>query len=303
MKTFLLTASLLFIAVPATGHASAALTGHALIAPYEGSTIRRKDVKEFDEYSAFTGMDETGKQPTSLSLEGKVTKILYKQPKERSILELFRNYEMAVKQAGGRILFSCNQEKYECVKAYAGPTLQKLSDLHAISNTAGRYLLAQIEQDEQVAYIAIAVGQSHTDIHVIEVKKMQTGMVTLDAAALGEGIDARGYVVVEGIFFDTDKATLQPQSGNALGQMAKLLNDRPDLKVYIVGHTDSQGSFAHNQSLSERRAQAVVEELARNHGIDRARMAGHGVGPLAPQSSNTSETGRAANRRVVLVAQ
>jgi outer membrane protein OmpA-like peptidoglycan-associated protein len=70
-----------------------------------------------------------------------------------------------------------------------------------------------------------------------------------------------------------------------------------------VGHTDSQGSFAHNQTLSENRARAVVAELATNYGISRERMEGHGVGPLAPQASNRDDGGRAKNRRVVLVAR
>lgn len=279
------------------------LTDHPLISPYEGSEIRRKDVKEFDEYNAFTGMDESGKEPIGIALEGKVTRLFYTKPKERSILEVFRNYESAVKQSGAEILYTCNQEKLECVERYAGPTLQKFSNIHAISNLAGRYLLARIEEAEYTAYVAIAVGQTFTDIHVVEVKKMDTGMVTLDAAALGEGLDARGYVIVEGIYFDTDKATLQPQSSAALAEIASLLKARSDLGVYVVGHTDMQGSLAHNQTLSENRAKAVVDELANNYGIDRARMSGHGVGPLAPQASNSSDAGRAQNRRVVLVAR
>lgn len=303
MKNSVLIAFLLCLALPAFGQARAPLTDHPLISPYEGSVIRRKDVKEFDEYSAFTGMDESGKEPAGLALEGKVTKIIYTKPKDRSILEVFRNYENALAQTGAEVLYSCNQDKLECVARYAGPTLQKFSDIQSVSNLKGRYLLARIEEDEQTAYVAIAVGVGFTDIHVIEVKKMDVGMVTLNAAALGKGLDARGYVIVEGIYFDTDRATLQAQSTAALEEMAKLLNARPDLDVYVVGHTDLQGSLGHNQALSQDRAQAVVEALAANHGVGRARMEGHGVGPLAPQASNSTDSGRARNRRVVLVAR
>ena len=303
MKNSVLIAFLLCLSLPAFGQARAPLTDHPLISPYEGSVIRRNDVKEFDEYSAFTGMDESGKEPTGLALEGRVTKIIYTKPKDRSILEVFRNYENAIAQTGAEVLYSCNQEKLECAARYAGPTLQKFSDIHSVSNLAGRYLLAQIEEDEQTAYVAIAVGQNFTDIHVVEVKNMDVGMVMLDAAALGKGLDARGYVIVEGIYFDTDKATLQAQSAAALEEMAKLLDARPDLNVYVVGHTDSQGSFAHNKTLSEHRAKAVVESLDADHGVNRARMEGHGVGALAPQASNSNDSGRARNRRVVLVAR
>lgn len=289
------------LAAFAQGRAS--LTDHPLISPYEGSEIKRKSVQEFDEYFAFTGMDAAGKEPTGIALEGTVTKLFYTKPKERSILEVFRNYERAVEQAGAEILYTCNQEQKECVERYAGPTLQKTSDLHAISNLMGRYLLAKLEQGSNTAYIAIGVGQTFTDIHVIEVRNMETGKVVLDAAALGRGLDAKGYVIVEGIYFETDKADIKPESSEALEQLATLLDERPELSVYVVGHTDMQGELNYNLGLSDRRARAVVDALANDHGIDRSRMAGHGVGPLAPQASNSDDAGRARNRRVVLVAR
>ena len=289
--------------MPEDAAAREPLTDHALVAPYEGSVIRRKKVQEFDEYRAFTGMDEAGKTARTIDLEGKITKIFYTKPKERSILEVFRNYETAVAQAGAEILYTCNQEKKECVQRYAGPTLQKTSDIHAISNLAGRYLLAKMHTEDHTAYIAIAVGQQFTDIHVIELKEMDTGMVTLDAAALGKGLEARGYVIVEGIYFDTDEASLRSESSAALEQVAELLRTKSDLSVFVVGHTDMQGSLAHNVSLSQRRAAAVVAELASSYRIAADRLDPHGVGPLAPQASNEHENGRALNRRVVLVAR
>jgi outer membrane protein OmpA-like peptidoglycan-associated protein len=73
------------------------------------------------------------------------------------------------------------------------------------------------------------------------------------------------------------------------------------MKIYVVGHTDSVGDFDYNIDLSRRRATAVVEVLVAQHGIDRGRLEPHGVGPLVPVSSNTSEDGRAKNRRVELV--
>ncbi len=288
---------------PNTAQTREAHTDHPLVSPYEGSTIRRKKVLEFDEYHAFTGMDESGKEPTTIDLEGRITKINYVNPKDRSRLEMIRNYEAAVLSAGAEILYQCNQDERECVERYAGPTFQKTSDIHAMANLAGRYLLARVNQGEEVAYVAIAVGQSSTDIHVIEVKAMQTGMVHLDADALGKGLDRQGYVVVEGIYFDTDKATLKPESTAALTEVAGLLGARPDLRVFVVGHTDLQGSFAHNQALSEARAQAVLEALVADFGIARERLDSHGVGPLAPKATNANEAGRSLNRRVVLVSR
>ncbi len=293
---------LLAVANPA-GAAREPRTDHPLIEAYEGSTIRRKSVTEFDEYQAFTGMDASGKTPTTIALEGKVTKILYTHPKERSILEMFRNYEMAAAAAGVETIYTCNQKKKECVERYAGPTFQKVSDIHSMSNLDGRYFLGKLQQAEQTAYLAVAVGTASTTIHVVEVRDMQTDKVHLDASALGKGLDSRGFVVVEGIFFDTDSANLKDSSTPALAQIAGLLGERPQLAIYVVGHTDSQGALAYNVDLSRRRAASVVERLVAGYDIAPARLSAHGVGPLAPAASNASDAGRAENRRVVIVAQ
>jgi OOP family OmpA-OmpF porin len=287
---------------PAT-HAVENLTDHLLLKPYEGSAIRHKNVQKFDEYSAFFGMDQTGEQPVELELKGKITKLIYSNPKERSIFEIFQNYHMALEQGGAKILYQCNQKKYECAKRYAGPTFQKLSDIHSITNLVGRYLLAKIENAGHTAVIAVAIGEQFTDIHIIEITQMDKGMVTLDANALGSGLDADGYVIVHGIYFDTDKASIQTKSKTALVQVVELLSSRPEMNIYIVGHSDMQGSFKHNIELSKKRANSVLEELATQYGITRSRMDAQGLGPLAPEASNKDEQGRSMNRRVVIVVR
>jgi len=276
-------------------------TDHVLVTPYEGSTLRRKNVLEFDQYKAFMGIDESTEEPTGLDLEGKVTKLYYSQPKDRSIYEIFENYKQALTAGGANILYQCDQKKYECAKNYAGPTLQKFSGINSISNLVGSYLLARLETAGKVAYIAIAVGQQFTDVHVIELTEMDEGMVSLDASALASGIDANGYVIVKGIYFDTNKSVVKDTSTKALTQVAKLLNDRPDMKIYIVGHTDMQGALEFNMQLSEERAESVMNMLANQFQIDSERMQAHGLGPLSPEATNTTESGRSQNRRVVIV--
>lgn len=278
-------------------------TDHPLISSYEGSNLRKKDVKEFDEYRTFEGIDAKTGEPVGTDLEGKVTRIVYKNPAKRSVLEMYRNYEAALKKAGAEILHQCNQAKYECAKRYAQSVLGKHSKITTISNTAGRYILGKVKQDDHVAYVAIAVGPSFTQIDVVEIKAMDTGMSAVNAAALGDGLDKDGYVIVEGIFFDTDKAVLKPESKPALEEVGKLLSSRGDLSLFVVGHTDMQGSIGHNMQLSRDRAVAVVKSLVENYGIEATRLEGHGVGPLAPQSTNSGEAGRSKNRRVVLVVR
>jgi outer membrane protein OmpA-like peptidoglycan-associated protein len=285
----------------AAAPAREALTDHPLIQPYEGSTLRRKDVKDFDEYRLITGTN--GKALSGPTLEGKVTRLFYANPKGRSVLEVFRNYSDALQRGGATMLFSCDQQKAECLKAYAGPGFQKHSGIQAIRNTIGRFLSAKVEQGGQTAYVAVAVSDIFTDVHVIEIKAMDTGMAALDASVLAEGIDKDGFVVVDQIYFDTDKTSITPASAPAMQQVAKLLAARPQLKLYVVGHTDMQGTLAHNMALSKGRAVAVVDALTTDYGVAAGRLEGHGAGPLAPQATNANDAGRSLNRRVVLVVR
>jgi outer membrane protein OmpA-like peptidoglycan-associated protein len=147
------------------------------------------------------------------------------------------------------------------------------------------------------------VGRSRSQLDVVEIVGMQDKLVVADAGALAQGLERDGKVSVYGIYFDTDKAEIKPESKPALDAMAQLLKERADLKLFVVGHTDMSGGLAHNRSLSEARARAVVKALVDNYGIAAARLEGYGVGPLAPTASNASPTGRAQNRRVELVAR
>ncbi len=276
-------------------------TDHPLVTPYEGSSIYSKDVKQFDEYRVFKGWDKEAKEYITQMLEGKVTKILYKNPPERSVLELYRNYQSALNKEGITVLYECNQANLECVDGYVGAHLRQQFGIHAMGNKAGRYMFAKFEQEDQTVFLALAVGEANTDVHVVEMKKMETGKVAMNLAVLTEDLDRQGFVVVEGIFFDTDKTELKPESKPAIDEVAKLLKERPGLKLYVVGHTDGQGDLSHNMKLSEGRAKAVTASLVKEHGIDAGRLESRGVGPLAPVASNKSESGRAKNRRVVLV--
>jgi outer membrane protein OmpA-like peptidoglycan-associated protein len=118
---------------------------------------------------------------------------------------------------------------------------------------------------------------------------------------MADGISTMGHFAVYGIYFDTDKAEIKPESEPALAEMTKLLKDNPSLNVFIVGHTDSTGTFEHNLTLSMDRASAVVNALVSGHGIAAARLKPYGVASLAPVASNATEDGKSKNRRVELV--
>jgi len=104
-------------------------------------------------------------------------------------------------------------------------------------------------------------------------------------------------IVLRNIFFDFDKATLRPESKTELENLIKLMNDNPNIKIEISGHTDNIGSAAYNQKLSESRAKAVVDYLI-EHGIDKSRLSYMGYGFDKPIAPNDTEEGRQLNRRV-----
>jgi OOP family OmpA-OmpF porin len=100
-----------------------------------------------------------------------------------------------------------------------------------------------------------------------------------------------------GIYFDTAKATLKPESEATLQQVLGVLTGDPALKLVIAGHTDNEGGDAYNQGLSEQRAASVVAWLT-GKGVDAARLRSEGLGESRPVADNGNAAGRALNRRV-----
>lgn len=146
-----------------------------------------------------------------------------------------------------------------------------------------------------------AVQGAYAAIDVIDVAGMKKDIQFVSASDMEKALDASGKVALYGIYFDTNQATLKPESKATLDEIAKLLQQAPELKVHVVGHTDNQGGLDFNMGLSKRRADAVRAALTSQYGIDGARLTANGVSYLAPVASNAEEAGRAKNRRVELV--
>jgi outer membrane protein OmpA-like peptidoglycan-associated protein len=137
---------------------------------------------------------------------------------------------------------------------------------------------------------------------IIEKQAMAQDIVA-NAEVFSNDIRSTGHVAVYGIYFDSGKSVVKPESDVALAEIAKLLKGDPGLKLNVVGHTDNVGQMDYNMKLSQARAEAVAQALVAKHGISAARLKGYGVASLAPVTSNEAEEGRAKNRRVELVKQ
>lgn len=282
------------------------LKDHALISRFPGSAIdqRNSSVKQFDEATLPTGPYQNKKFTRTERLEGKITRLIYNYPKDRSSLEVFRSYQQALTQAGFQTLFTCSgadcgtpandpvpELGYWCV----GIAIQCPEPM--------RVIIAKLPRPEGDIYAAIKVLNPETYLVVAEVAPMATGLVKVDAAAMKTDISATGHTPVYGVYFDTGKAEIKPESDTTLAEIAKLLNANATMKLHVVGHTDNVGTQASNLELSKLRAAAVVSALVTKHKIAAARIDSAGVGPLAPVATNRTEEGRAKNRRVELVEQ
>jgi outer membrane protein OmpA-like peptidoglycan-associated protein len=295
-----------------------------LLKRYEGSQIIGYDYRGFDQFHLITGPLKSYDLPPDPSTKtmGKHTRILYVAPPERSPLEVFHNYAMELEQGGYETVFTCSEA--ECGKANALPrTLyhrdRKLSNKGQMSEYAfsspvePQFLAATLRRPEGDVHVSLYVAKEtfkHFQetsqrtlvlLDIVETAPMEKKMVTVDAGAMAKSIAAQGTIALYGIYFDTDRAELKPESAPTLDEIAKLLQGDPGLKLYVVGHTDGVGGFDYNMELSKKRAQAVVRELTEKYGIAEGRLKGAGVGFLAPVGSNEDEEGRAKNRRVELV--
>ena len=120
------------------------------------------------------------------------------------------------------------------------------------------------------------------------------------AVPLYDRLASEGKIVTYAITFETGKADLKPESLVEINRVAKLMREHADLSFEVQGHCDNTGSDAVNDPLSQKRAQAIVDALV-NQGIDKSRLSAVGKGSHSPIAPNTSEEGRAKNRRVEFV--
>ena len=102
------------------------------------------------------------------------------------------------------------------------------------------------------------------------------------------------------INFETGKSDIKPESQNIIDQIAEMLNANPGLRISAEGHTDNTGTAASNQLLSENRGKAVMNALIAKQ-IDKGRLSSKGWGQTKPIADNTTEEGKAINRRVEIV--
>jgi OOP family OmpA-OmpF porin len=244
---------------------------HPLLTRMPGFYIEDYEEKSFDQADFKNSAGE------DIKIEGHIYDIFYTLQEGRTApgkIQVLRNYENAIRGIGGKTTYRSGEEEWFTI-ARNGHVTRVYID----ARTTGEYQLS-----------------------IVETEAMKQDVVA-DAASLARDITATGHATVYGIYFDFNQATVKPESQAALKEIATLLEAHPELKLYVVGHTDGVGEIAYNMKLSLARAQAVVKALVTRHKVAAMRLDPYGVGPLSPVASNETEKGRGLNRRVELVKQ
>ena len=275
---------------------------YAGIGRFAGSVITGYQVKDFDATKLQAAAFKDGKPTDARRLEGHITRIAYRTNPGPSILEVSHNFETQLAKAGYETLLACDTDQCGGI-----PFTEQIDVLPIpqmwVDGFNFRYFAGHKSDNGRDIYVSVLTSKNNDNITaqltVAIVGEMKNKMI--DAAAMSKGLGESGHIALYGIYFDTDKAIIKPESKPTLDEMAKLLNGQPKLNVFIVGHTDSQGAFEHNMTLSRQRAEAVAHALVTSYKIARARLRTAGLGMLAPVGSNRTEEGRALNRRVELV--
>lgn len=243
-----------------------------LFTSFQGFHLARCEDSEFKQMTYW--IDRGSKE---VAKEGRWVKLSYElaegSGRRLSGLQVIRNFGNAAKAAGGTVVPSSDDMVYRIVKG-ARTYWAQLSGPTTASAEVQWYNLEIIQEEAMAQELS---------------------------AALNDGLAANGKVAIYDILFDTGLAVVKPESHDAIKAIADWLAANPTANLYVVGHTDNTGTLPANLKLSKDRAAAVVTYLTSKLGVTATRLTADGVGPLAPVSTNTTDAGRALNRRVEVV--
>ena len=228
----------------------------------------------------FDAVDFATSATAKQTVEGDVTTIVYfyKSPeKQPSPLQVIRNYQNAVKNAGGQIVWERRGDD-------GGEATMKVS-----------------RSDGQEVWISVTPGifSAPTNSYKLVIAERAAMVQEVTAGQMLAALDEAGFIALY-INFETGSWALTPQAEAIAAQIAQLLKENPKLVVGLEGHTDNVGDAKENILLSENRAKSVMSAVVKQ-GIPAARLRAAGLGASKPLADNRTEEGRARNRRVELV--
>lgn len=245
---------------------------HPLVPRMAGFHIAGYEFQEFASHTFPLPNDQ------EQAVEGKNWRIIYylkEGTKAPSALEIARNYRNAFTAKGGQI---------------------------RLADSTGNTTVIVLKQNGGELWFQCDATGSGTEytVHIVE-KAGMNQQVELTAATIAAALDSAGSLTLRNILFDTAKAILKPESFKELGLVIEVMKANAGLKLEVQGHTDNVGQAAANRTLSQQRADAVRDYLIKTGGISAERLTAVGYGDSKPVSPNSTDEGRAQNRRVEIV--
>lgn len=201
--------------------------------------------------------------------------------KAKSALQIIKNYEIAITKNGGKMIY------------------KNSSSLDA--NLEATYYLSTKEKEYWVQLTSFAGTDNAIEAFSLNILEMNAMKQEVDATEMFEEINKSGFVALY-INFETGKSAIKTESQPIIDQIYEMLKQNPDLKISIEGHTDNVGTTQSNQTLSDARAKSVMNALV-SKGIIASRLKSKGWGMTKPVADNSTEEGKAKNRRVEIVKQ
>ncbi len=216
--------------------------------------------------------------------EGNLFKIYYRYNfdagiKAKSGLQIIRNYELALTNNGGKLIYKNSNGMEAPVEA--------------------TYYLSTKEKEYWVQLASFAGTDNAIEAFYLNVLEMESMKQEVVASEMFETINKDGFIALY-INFETGKSEIKPESIPIIDQIVEMLKQNADLKISVEGHTDNVGTEKSNQTLSESRAKSVMDALV-SKGIDVNRLKYKGWGQTKPIADNNTEDGKAKNRRVEIV--
>ena len=308
---------------------------HPLIHRYPGATLvgyaqLRHGTIDFQS-SSYTGFDlDTGRRhyaEAPLTLDGRVTRLWYEVAGKTTSAQLYDSQVRALTAQGFKALYDSTKDSgagagkwinflasfaegkrdalvnnRSCQVFSSARTASLRTGTFQKDNTTIRLVTIDWPQGDaaskarQGAYIAIDIVEAR----VLQEPTARTVATPADDPLL-RSLAATGRALLAGSGFGSGSAAMDDTTRAVLARVAGYLKANPEVRLYVVGHTDGTGDLEGNLELSRQRAQAVVDALERDFDIDHNRLSAHGVGPLAPLADDSTAAGRAKNRRVELV--
>ena len=224
-------------------------------------------------------------------------------------LQIYAPIRQQLTDAGFDVIFECRTDvcggfdfRYN-VDLKHNPDMQvDLNDFRYLATEKGNEsIVVFVSKTKAAGFVQIVhIGTTETSGE-LSVTASVPVQVDLVASSISSALQNAGHVVLTGLSFESGSSILASEGADNLAELAAFLNDHPDYQIAIVGHTDSSGSLQANIDLSRARAQAVVNALVNDYGVNSSQLEAAGMGYMSPLVSNLTAEGRDKNRRVEAV--